>query len=147
MRFRVLASPAITAIALFFFAAPMRAQTARASAAVCADGTTSAETGHDVCVGHGGIKTKATSTVHTHITCVDGTVHEDVHGVCDHHGGLRAVSHTTKTTTVAKQRADDRDPKGAIALCKNGMYSHFTTRRGACAEHGGVVKYLVRPGE
>ena len=35
----------------------------------------------------------------------------------------------------------DDDPRGAIALCVDGKYSHSTHRRGACSSHGGVAQW------
>ena len=37
---------------------------------------------------------------------------------------------------------EDRDPAGAIAQCKDGIYSHAKGRTGACSRHGGVGKWL-----
>jgi len=37
--------------------------------------------------------------------------------------------------------AQDRNPAGAIAQCKDGTYSHSKDRRGACSRHGGVAKW------
>ncbi|HEY4217705.1 MAG TPA: DUF3761 domain-containing protein [Gemmatimonadaceae bacterium] len=142
MRFRILGSTIVTAFALVLFAAPSHAQTA--SAIVCADGTTSTATGTGACEGHGGLKAKATSTVHTHVTCKDGTMSNAGRGACANHGGVVEASSTTKTTTVTRKvvHADDKDSTGAIALCKNGLYSHATMRRGACTGHGGVARFL-----
>lgn len=142
MRFRILGSTAITAIALMLFAAPSHAQTA--SATVCPDGTTSTATGTGACSGHGGLKAKVTASTHSHVTCKDGVVSDAGAGACAKHGGVVEASSTTRTTTLTKKvsHADDKDSTGAIALCKNGMYSHSTTHRGACTGHGGVAKFL-----
>lgn len=142
MKFRVYGLSAVTAIALVLFAAPVRAQTA--SSTVCADGTTSSSTGTGICVGHGGIKAKATSTVHAHVNCVDGTVQDTGAAACSSHGGVKSTSSTTRTTTqtTKTKRGDDKDSTDAMALCRNGMYSHSTTHRGACTGHGGVKKFL-----
>lgn len=37
----------------------------------------------------------------------------------------------------------NNNPKGAIAQCKDGSYSHAAHRSGACSRHGGVAKWLV----
>lgn len=37
---------------------------------------------------------------------------------------------------------ENDDPTGAIAQCKDGKYSHAAHREGACADHGGVAKWL-----
>lgn len=144
MRLSALLSSAVAAAALIFVAAPAQAQVAHAAATVCMDGTTSTATGRGTCAGHGGIKAKAVSTVHHHVTCRDGQI-MDTRDACDHHGGVVATTVSKRTTTVTKGRADDRDAVGAIALCKNGMYSHATTHRGACTGHGGVARWLDTP--
>jgi len=43
----------------------------------------------------------------------------------------------TKTAT-----ADNNDPSGATAQCKDGTYSHAASHQGACSRHGGVAKFL-----
>jgi len=37
---------------------------------------------------------------------------------------------------------DNKDPKGATAKCKDGMYSHSKTHAGACSRHGGVASWI-----
>jgi hypothetical protein len=37
--------------------------------------------------------------------------------------------------------AEDHNPSGAIAQCKDGTYSHAKARTGACSRHGGVAKW------
>lgn len=141
MRLHAFLSSAAAAAALIFAAGPAQAQVAHAAATVCMDGTTSTATGRGTCAGHGGIKAKAVSTVHHRVTCKDGSMME-VAAACEHHGGVAVATVSKRTTTITKGRADDRDVHGAIALCKNGMYSHATTHRGACAGHGGVERWL-----
>ena len=43
---------------------------------------------------------------------------------------------------AASRRGEDNDPTGALAQCKDGMYSHASNHRGACARHKGVAKWL-----
>jgi hypothetical protein len=133
---------AIAAMAICLVASPSRAQTA--SATVCADGTTTTEVGKDLCAGHGGLKAKATSTVETHVTCQDNTVAEAAKGACEGHGGVKSRTSTTKTHTVTKKTgvAEDTIAANAVAICKDGLYSHAELRANACKEHGGVARYL-----
>jgi len=102
----------------------------------------------------------------TKVTCTDGTMSEPGRGACGHHGGVRvagaaapklpaavpanspartasrAESRAPSATSASSNRADDNDPKGAIAQCKDGMYSHASNRRGACSRHNGVAKWI-----
>jgi hypothetical protein len=43
---------------------------------------------------------------------------------------------------ASSHRAEDSDPTGALAQCKDGMYSHSASRRGACSRHKGVAKWM-----
>ena len=100
----------------------------------CADGTTSNATGRGACSGHGGIKGAEVTKKSTGAPVpVVGT----------------AVAPKTKTTTAPKTStvagsggAEDRNAAGAIAQCKDGMYSHAKNRTGACSRHGGVARWL-----
>jgi hypothetical protein len=140
-------------------AAPLSAQSA---AVICKDGTASAVSGRGACTGHGGVdkdaskaekkvvkaeqkevkaeeKTAVKTAKHTGtmVMCTDGTESEPGRGACGHHGGIRVAG-----AAVASSRAEDRDPAGAIAQCKDGLYSHASTRRGACSRHNGVAKWM-----
>ncbi len=144
MRIGILGSAAFATIAAAFLALPAQAQTTTtAGATVCADGTSMPGTARDVCAGHGGLKAAARTTTHSRVTCADSTLSSTKDG-CKDHGGVKSTTNVTRTTTVSKSkgRADDRDSTGAIAVCKDGMYSHAKTHRAACTEHGGVQRFL-----
>jgi len=49
-----------------------------------------------------------------------------------------AARPVARTTTAA----NDHNPAGATAQCKDGTYSHATSHRGACSHHGGVAKWM-----
>jgi hypothetical protein len=51
---------------------------------------------------------------------------------------------TTSSTGSAKSggKSETTDPTGAIAQCKDGLYSHSASHSGACSGHGGVAKWL-----
>jgi hypothetical protein len=57
-------------------------------------------------------------------------------------GGRSRVQTEAPGAVAGARRADDNDPPGAIAKCKDGLYSHATHRRGACGHHGGVAQWL-----
>lgn len=98
------------------------------------------------------------------VSCSDGTTGKAGRGACSRHGGIagsvpasaKADAPTPRPAPVATARAstrsrassapaapssgasEDNNPTGAVAQCKDGMYSHSTNRRGACSRHGGV---------
>ena len=145
MKLGLLAPTAITALAVMLFTAPTSAsaQTTTQKETVCRDGTTVHGTAADICAGHGGLRVAATTTVRHKVTCGDSTV-VDTNDGCAIHGGVKGTTNVTRTTTETKKRGWDKDSTHAIALCKDGMYSHATRRATACDEHGGVERYLRR---
>jgi hypothetical protein len=103
------------------------------------------------------------------VSCRDGTTTNVVgRGACSHHGGVGTPAQASATTAPApapvgparwstgpvvrsnvgstgapsSRRREDNDPTGAIAQCKDGMYSHAANRRGACSRHHGVAKWM-----
>ena len=159
MRLGLAASLSLLVIGLSA-ASPASAQKAR----VCKDGTTSAATGRGACAGHGGVDGKATKALSApaKVTCTDGSLSKPGRGACSRHGGVKgsatavvtpvpapeptpARAAVAKTAAVAKMSSkggDNNDPIGAIAQCKDGMYSHAANHRGACSRHKGVAKFL-----
>lgn len=113
---------------------------------------------------------QATATTAT-VTCKDGSTSKAGKGACSHHGGVNksaaASSATsspaaspspspapaaaaattppkgaTSTATAASGASENNDPTGAIAKCKDGLYSHSKHRSGTCSKHGGVAQWL-----
>lgn len=100
------------------------------------------------------------------ISCTDGTMSKGGRGACSGHGGVKSATamaapvapvpapKPAKTTTAAPARSpagktavgsgakEDNNPAGAIAKCKDGLYSHATHRQGACSRHGGVASWM-----
>ena len=101
----------------------------------CADGTTSNATGRGACSGHGGIKGAEVTKKSTGAPVpVAGTAVPPK---------PKTATTAPKTTTVAGSGgAEDHNSVGAIAQCKDGMYSHAKNRTGACSRHGGVARWL-----
>ena len=111
---------------------------------ICADGTTSNSTGRGTCSGHGGAKgAEATSKKTGAPIPAPNTA-----------AAPRASTPTPRASATARTRAnansavvgsgaaDDNNPVGAIARCKDGLYSHARNHRGACSKHGGVASWL-----
>ena len=95
----------------------------------------------------------------TTVGCADGSKSAGGRGACSGHGGIavsnpvqkkaekaetKAAKAEAKSEDVAKAssgKGEDNNPAGAIAKCKDGMYSHSANRRGACSRHGGVASW------
>ncbi|MBA3672452.1 MAG: DUF3761 domain-containing protein [Gemmatimonadaceae bacterium] len=103
------------------------------------------------------------------VSCADGSRSSGDRGACSGHGGIRVAGQVTpaprpapslpaavprgspaRTRSRAKSsapeaasnRGEDNDPRGSIAQCKDGMYSHAANRQGACSRHNGVAKWM-----
>jgi hypothetical protein len=106
------------------------------------------------------------------VTCKDGTMGIGGQGGCSHHGGIAKMGAPAATTTAApapapaktaaaapaappkttpaatttasagSTKSETTDPTGAIAKCKDGLYSHSTHHTGTCSGHGGVAQWL-----
>jgi len=98
----------------------------------CADGTTSTATGRGACSGHGGVKGAAATSKAT-----GAPVAAPVRMAPKPKATL-----APRSTVVGSGAADDRNSSGAIAQCKDGMYSHAKNHTGACSRHGGVARWM-----
>ena len=98
------------------------------------------------------------------VTCSDGSKGMGGRGACSGHGGIGKMSPVEKKAEMAEKKADaakgeskvatakvekaagkakeDNNPAGAIAKCKDGMYSHAANRQGACSRHKGVANWM-----
>lgn len=113
-----------------------------ASAVNCADGTTGTA-GRGACSHHGGIKGAASerSEESTRASARPSEPAESKPSEAREH---RASSSRGSSRSAAGSGAkEDNDPTGAIAQCKDGLYSHATNRRGACSRHGGVKQWTT----
>ncbi len=99
---------------------------------------------------------KTTAMEAVSVTCSDGSMSKSGRGACSGHGGIKAMAaapagrrEMTKPGTAAGENRvvrgsggkEDNNPAGAIAKCKDGMFSHATHRQGACSGHGGVASW------
>jgi hypothetical protein len=133
---------------------------AQAMKVTCKDGSKSAG-GQGACSSHGGIAVAktATKTAKADARAVKSNVKADVKAAkvetktdakelkaaakADAKGMKSAAKTDAKAVKAAtKMDADDKDPKGAIAMCKDKTYSHAKTRQGVCSAHGGVAKFM-----
>ena len=105
-----------------------------AAQVTCSDGTTSTA-GRGACSGHGGVKKAAAATAAPSLPAA-------VPATSPARAKSEAKSQAPSATQQSSNRGEDKDPSGAIAQCKDGLYSHATNRRGACSKHGGVEKWL-----
>jgi hypothetical protein len=114
----------------------------------CADGTTGAA-GRGACSHHGGVAgaTSTRSDETTRASTPSSEPAEPAPAAAPRE--RRASSSRTSSRTSAGASApgsgakEDNDPTGAIAQCKDGLYSHATNRRGACSRHGGVKQWIT----
>ncbi|MDQ6738371.1 MAG: DUF3761 domain-containing protein [Gemmatimonadota bacterium] len=101
-------------------------------------------------------KADAKAAAGASVMCADGSSSRGGRGACSGHGGVKiaaamaapsAKREMTKPKSTAPEAgaaarasgvAEDNNPAGAIARCKDGLYSHATHRQGACSRHGGV---------
>jgi hypothetical protein len=103
---------------------------------ICADGTTSNSTGRGTCSGHGGARgAEATSKT-------TGAPIPAPSTAAAPRASTSARARTSRSTASGSGASEDNNPAGAIARCKDGLYSHSHNRRGACSRHGGVATWL-----
>jgi hypothetical protein len=118
---------------------------------ICMDGTTSNSSGRGTCSGHGGArgaeatsKTTGAPVSNPATAAPTPTVYPPTPTVSVPRASPRAQTRasTNSAVRVGSGGAEDNNPVGAIAQCKDGMYSHATHRRGACGHHGGVATWM-----
>jgi Protein of unknown function (DUF3761) len=109
---------------------------------ICVDGTTSNSTGRGTCSGHGGARgAEATSKATGAPIPAPATAAAPRASVPTPRASTKA-SAPAKSAKVGSGAADDNNPAGAIARCKDGLYSHAAHHSGACGHHGGVASWL-----
>jgi hypothetical protein len=123
---------------------PSTRASARAAATVnCTDGTTG-QAGRGACSHHGGVAGASANN------SVNQSGNDDSqNGAAARARASRAQSGSVARSSAGASRAnaasggrEDNDPAGALAQCNDGLYSHASSRRGACSRHGGVKQWL-----
>jgi Protein of unknown function (DUF3761) len=147
-------TPAATAPAAAAPAAP--AATASGASVTCKDGTTGTA-GRGACSHHGGVgtattsstgavaaapaaKTPATTPAPAPAPKPAATTPAATAPAATTPAATTKAAGTTTGSTTGK--SETTDPTGAIAQCKDGLYSHSKTHTGTCSRHGGVAKWL-----
>jgi hypothetical protein len=137
---------AIAAVATFH-APSLQAQSA---ATICIDGTRSVSSGRGACSGHGGVNKKAIThqkkVVKKEVKAADRMARPmpaPVPTVTPRASARARVRANSNSAVVSGSgAAEDNNRGGAIARCKDGLYSHARNRQGACSRHGGVASWL-----
>ena len=155
---RKLLLAALTGAVTLLSAAALNAQ---APATICKDGTTSASSGRGACSGHGGVDRKAVShqkkVAKSEAKAAKSAAKEEKSeskaveakeakegkdAKAPKASATAREKANTKSAVVGSGAAEDNNSAGAIARCKDGLYSHAKNRRGACSRHGGVASWL-----
>lgn len=108
----------------------------------CGDGTTSTATGRGACSGHGGVKAAAATTkpAAAPVAAPAAASKAAIPAAAP-----KAAAHAKGASkTAGSGAAEDNNPAGAVAKCKDGMYSHAASRQGACSRHGGVAQWMTK---
>jgi uncharacterized protein DUF3761 len=104
---------------------------------ICADGTTSNSTGRGTCSGHGGARgAEATSKT------TGAPIPAPATAAAPRASARAGARANANSAVVGSGAREDNNSAGAIARCKDGLYSHARNRRGACSRHGGVASWL-----
>src|SRR5262249_46791646 len=139
-------------------APPAAEATAGAAATVtCKDGASS-KAGRGACRGHGGVAKSETGATGTAVTPhakralppapatpppPPPIATSPPAGAPRAAAPRRAPPPQVAATTHGK--AASTDPTGAIARCRDGVYWHSASHRGACSRHGGVESWTDQP--
>ena len=125
-------------------AAGTAAGAATAAMVTCKDGSTS-KGGRGACRGHGGVNKGASAA---RSTATPATPAATAASPSPSTKTARASRDASTGMAAGKSSAhENTDPSGAIAQCKDGLYSHAAHRKGACSKHGGVAKWLTPGGQ
>jgi hypothetical protein len=114
---------------------------------LCVDGTSSNSTGRGTCSGHGGargaeVTSKATGAPIPAPSTAAAPRRSVPVAVPRASARARTQANSNSAVVAGSGAADDNNPAGAIARCRDGLYSHAVHRRGACGHHGGVATWM-----
>jgi hypothetical protein len=123
----------------------------------CKDGTLS-KGGQGACSSHGGIATKstvkseskaATSAAKADEKAMKSAAKSDAKAAkAETKSAAKETKAEAKSAAKADEKmmkdakAEEKDAKGATAMCKDNTYSHAKNRQGMCSGHGGVAKMM-----
>lgn len=120
----------------------VKAAKATGAMVACTDGTES-KPGRGACSRHGGIKLAGAAPAVTPRTRTPSPSPTPTRPrPTPPPSSPAASSSSASAATGSSGKGEDRNPTGAVAQCKDGLYSHAANRRGACARHGGVAKWM-----
>ncbi len=114
---------------------------AQAAATICKDGTTSVSSGRGACSGHGGVNKKAMKAQKKAAKSEVKAAAKAPAAATPKATAKAKTSANSKSAASGSGAGEDNNPAGAIARCKDGLYSHAKNRRGACSRHGGVASW------
>jgi hypothetical protein len=112
------------------------------AATICKDGTPSVSSGRGACSGHGGVNKKAMKAQKKAAKGEVKAADRAATAAAPRASAKAKVRANSNSAVVSGSgAAEDNNPAGAIARCKDGLYSHARNRRGACSRHGGVASW------
>jgi hypothetical protein len=114
---------------------------AQAAATICKDGTSSVSSGRGACSGHGGVNKKAMKAQKKAAKAEVKAADKAATAGTPKASAKAKTSASSKSAVAGSGAGEDNNPAGAIARCKDGLYSHAKNRRGACSRHGGVASW------
>ena len=106
----------------------------------CKDGTLS-KGGQGACSSHGGIVSKSAAKVDEKV--VKSAAKADAKmAKADAKTATKVDQKAVDEKVVKAAKAEEKNARGATAICKDNTYSHAKNRQGMCSGHGGVAKLM-----
>ena len=131
---------AVVAAACFVAPITLNAQaTATTATVTCKDGSTS-KAGKGACSHHGGVNKSAAASSATSSPSPAASPSPSPAPAAA--AATTPPKSTASAATAGNGASESNDPTGAIAKCKDGLYSHSKHRSGTCSKHGGVAQWL-----